>query len=496
METLIVSDLHLSEAQAESRRGPLWMAYKRREFFVDQDFARLVDWAVARAAGPIELVLNGDVFDFDNVLQLPSHPPGEVDWLARLRGLSSEEWMSCHKIDCILREHPLWIAAMRRLLAGGHRVVFVSGNHDAELCWPSVQARIRHALAPEGADEEALRFCSWFYLSGEDTFISHGHQFDPNCAVPDPIDPLIAVHGRPRVRIPFGNLAGRYMLNGMGYFNPHASDNYIMSGWQYVRFFYRYMLRSQPLLLWTWFWGALATLYIALTEHLRPALRDPLRVEEKVREVARSSNATPTMVRQLAALGEAPACTQPWAVVRELWLDRGLLLLGLMFAAWQVVLHINIAAHISPLWVLVPMAVMLPPYAVYARSVRSTVFSAPLLDPARADLVARITGARRAVFGHTHKPEHGKVGALEVINGGFWSPAFAEPECLRRIGTQTFVWLHGEARQAALMEWPAGSNEPRPYLPPDDTAPENTSAQPHELVAAPNQPPLPSGRAA
>ena len=53
--------------------------------------------------------------------------------------------------------------------------------------------------------------------------------------------------GKPRVRIPFGDLAARYMLNGMGYFNPHQSENYIMSAVSYLRFFFRYMLRTQPL---------------------------------------------------------------------------------------------------------------------------------------------------------------------------------------------------------------------------------------------------------
>ena len=31
-----------------------------------------------------------------------------------------------------------------------------------------------------------------------DTFIAHGHLFDPYCTVPDPIHPLISVSGAPR----------------------------------------------------------------------------------------------------------------------------------------------------------------------------------------------------------------------------------------------------------------------------------------------------------
>ena len=83
---------------------------------------------------------------------------------------------------------------------------------------------------------------------------------------------------------------------------------------------------------------------------------------------------------------------------------------AVLVVAWQLVLHINIALPISPLWVLVPLALLLPPYALYASSVKSTVFVKPLLDERRAKLIARITGAKSVVFGHTHEP------CLELID--------------------------------------------------------------------------------
>ncbi|MBM4337494.1 MAG: hypothetical protein FJ108_16530 [Deltaproteobacteria bacterium] len=95
-----------------------------------------------------------------------------------------------------------------------------------------------------GGDTTRVRFCEWFYVSDGDTFVTHGHQYDPYCAA-DPVHPLIEVRGKSRVRIPFGDLANRFMLNGMGYFNPHATNNYIMSGKQYVRFFFKYMVRTE-----------------------------------------------------------------------------------------------------------------------------------------------------------------------------------------------------------------------------------------------------------
>jgi hypothetical protein len=196
------------------------------------------------------------------------------------------------------------------------------------------------------------------------------------------------------VRVPFGDLAGRYMLNGMGYFNPHAADNYIMTARSYLRFFWKYMVRTQPLLIWTWFWGALVTWWITLTEFWRPAMRDPLLVEEKDRTIARRANATPEMVRRLDAIHVPSSSTHPIAVMRELWLDRGILLIGVLFGAWMIILTINVALPISLLWFFVPLAILLWPFIMYAASVKHSVFTAPLLDDGRAALVERITGAR------------------------------------------------------------------------------------------------------
>ena len=88
--TFIVSDMHLSEAQEVDPDRPFWMAYKYREFFIDDDFAKFLDYIQEQVDGPIELILNGDIFDFDNVTAIPDGR-NHIDWLERIRGLGSEE---------------------------------------------------------------------------------------------------------------------------------------------------------------------------------------------------------------------------------------------------------------------------------------------------------------------------------------------------------------------------------------------------------------------
>lgn len=125
MHTIVLSDMHLSETVAPEPKRPLWMAYKHREHFIDEDFARLLAHFDQHLDGPIELVLNGDVFDFDNVTQLPDDPEGRIDWLSRLRGLASEEWMSNFKMRCIIADHGPWFEALAHFIECGHRVVFI-----------------------------------------------------------------------------------------------------------------------------------------------------------------------------------------------------------------------------------------------------------------------------------------------------------------------------------------------------------------------------------
>ena len=148
LHTYVVSDMHLSEAQEPDPRRPMWMAYKRREFFIDEEFAAFLEHIAEKATGPVELLLNGDIFDFDNVTTVPTKDH-QVEWLERSRGLGSEEWKSQFKMQCIIEDHPRWFEALGLFIARGHRAVFIVGNHDVEIYWPSVQRKIGRASCRE-----------------------------------------------------------------------------------------------------------------------------------------------------------------------------------------------------------------------------------------------------------------------------------------------------------------------------------------------------------
>ncbi len=457
--TFVVSDLHLSEAERSHPGNPLWKRYKRPRHFVDKSFKRFLEHARAAAAGSLELVFNGDVFDFDSTMALPERPAFAVSWLERRRGLTAQEVRSRYKMSVILEDHPVWLAAVREWVLAGNRVVFVVGNHDLELHWPAVRAELIHWLRlPEG-DAARVRFCEWFYVANGDTLIEHGNQYDPYCVCPNPVHPMVRKRGAEYVRLPFGNLAGRFMLNGMGLFNPHVDSSFIKSSFfEYVKFFYQYLLRVQPLLGWTWFWSSIVTFLYALEEALLPPVKDsPLDFENRVEDIAARANATPRVVRSLAQLHAHPAVLSPLKVMRELWLDRALLVVLALLTSFELTLVVKVWVAV-PLWTFVaPFAVLMPWVIRYARGVESENEEAQRGAIEKLDLSSQIAGVNRVVHGHTHKQAHRWIKGVELINTGTWSPAFEDVECTKPFGLKCFAWIRpgapGGPREATLYEW-------------------------------------------
>src|ERR1051326_6569564 len=125
--TLVVSDLHMGD----NNPG---------DDFVDENgqFAKFVREQAGTPearAGEVELIINGDFLEFVQVYpQAFSLSPPDY-WC------SEEE--SVAKVDCILKAYTDIFAALKEFQRSGNRVTLFAGNHDVDLYWPTVQARIR-----------------------------------------------------------------------------------------------------------------------------------------------------------------------------------------------------------------------------------------------------------------------------------------------------------------------------------------------------------------
>ena len=463
--TIVVSDIHLADAEKPHLRNPLWKRFKLPEHFIDDSFKKFLEHVQKEISEPIELVLNGDIFDFDSVMAIPKDSNFKVTWLERLRGLASEEPKSRFKMKVILDTHAVWVNSIRDFVKAGNRVIFVIGNHDLELHWPSVQQDILERLELTKEQQDLVRFCEWFYISNRDTLIEHGNQHDAYCLCNNPINPLIKKGSKILVRLPFGNLAGRYMINGMGLMNPHAGTFIKSSAWEYVLFYFKYVVRTEPLLLWSWFWGAFATLLVSITEGFLPAMRDPLTMNTRLEEIAEKANASVLMVLSIRAVHAHPAIFNPFKILRELWLDRVLLLFLIMFGSFQFFSILNIITPISLWWTMVPAVLCMPLFISYARSVQSEVDSTQMMAYDAVPMSARIARVKRVIQGHIHIEAHTEVEQVEVLNTGTWSPAYHDVECTQPFGRKCFAWIKvdptdpNKSRTAELYEWKGQSEQ-------------------------------------
>lgn len=461
--TAIISDLHLTDPEPPRHkvksRHPLWKKFKTKEFYIDEPLSLFLQHIQSEASGAqVELVLNGDIFDFDSVMSLPEKPVYKVNWLETRRGLFPRQEKSLFKIKVILEEHKEFIDGLRDFINNGHKVVIIPGNHDVELHFPEVQEYIKEVFNLPEDRKSNLVFTSWFYISNKDTLIEHGHQQDPYCICENPLNPFLLDYNELSVRLPFGNVACRYMMNGLGLFNPHVEKNYIMSVPEYIRFFLKYLITAQPLIMWTWLWGSVATLWHVTLDRFAISFKGDISQETRVNNAAVNSQATPAMVRQLHELFVVPATNNPILIAKELWLDRLFLILFSFYVMYSIVAMMNDYLGISLWWVFLPFALFIPFFLFYARSVTSLVSEYKEPSETLLSRQAEIAGVKRVVYGHTHIPRHEYYGFVEHLNSGTWSPAFTDVECTITHERNNYVWItpdpeNPSARKAELLQF-------------------------------------------
>lgn len=453
IHTIILSDLHLSDAEPLDSKKPLWKKFKNKNYFIDaffNDFLKKVEKPNCQN----ELVLNGDIFDFDSVMAINKELI-QRDYEVKF-GHSPFEEGSIFKIDTILKEHIVWVNTIRDFIKNGNKVIFVIGNHDLELMWNGVQKKILEHLALTKDERKRVIFCEWFYVSNQDTLIEHGNQYDPYCMTLDPINPLIKKNGRYILRLPFGNLANRFMINVMGLKNPHDDSSYVKTFKEFVKYFFKYELKMQPLIVIDWLNGALKTLLYSVGESFLPRVKDPHSLHLKIKNIAKKANVSVETVLKLRENHAHPAVRNPLVIIRELWLDRAFLLLLLILFSWQIFTTIAVFISISFLWFFLPLSILLMFFGYYANGVHSDIKTNQSLALKQSIISAKICKVKRVVLGHTHHAFHKKIKNYEVLNTGTWSRFFSDVECNVEKSQFHFVILSsrdGKERTSKLYEY-------------------------------------------
>lgn len=429
-KTIVLSDVHLSQAHPEDPADPLWMRYRRAVHHPDDDFAGLVDHVLAELGegDRVELVFNGDLFDFDSpwvkdgTSSFDEHPP-------------TDEGCTRH-MELMLADHPVFSSAVAKLLARGpHEVTFLSGNHDIELYWPGVRNAIRTELvrravedhgAPPSAREDIgdrIRFRSWFHISSDRIYFEHGSQYDIHNSVRTAAVPVTLDGGQ--IHPVLGKLAFRRTGARMGYFNPYYEETFYMGLTGYLRHFWQFYARSKNRhIIRTWASGALSTIKEILRHrHMNERLEEARAAVR--REVG--DHLTDDQIDQTHVLRVRPAEETMLPIFRELWVDRIAIVSFIIVLTSVVALVGGLKAALIALGV---EAALFTIYEVLTPKpdVR-TYDSAPdtvlnLLD---------IHQVRAICMGHTHRPFTRFTDKGLYANSGAWCPAFEDQMCTKPV---------------------------------------------------------------
>ncbi len=249
---LVVSDLHLSEG-LDLASGKF---SRLEDFLFDDAFARFLRYheeirGQPRFGGrPWLLIINGDLFDFLQVVSLPQEGRllQAVRGLERLRELSinerdyglgttaeESEW----KLKQIARGHQRFFAVLGWFVARGNHIAVIKGNHDIELHWSQVQERtvteIMRAYTrewlmlddgPPVAPEEFqahIHFYPWFYYEPGQVYVEHGGQYEAADHFRDYLNPVLPEDPE-RIELPWGSLFVRYLFNKVEDVHPFADN--------------------------------------------------------------------------------------------------------------------------------------------------------------------------------------------------------------------------------------------------------------------------------
>ncbi len=426
--TVVLSDLHLWEAVAGDG---LWLRYRQRKYFPDAALVALFRTLCEQCEpGSIELVLNGDVFDFDI-----ARPDGE-------QAPPRDERSAVQRMHSILDDHELFLDGLASLLIAGHTVVFIAGNHDLPLALSTVRAalseRIERALRRVSSDEGAVRermervlHKGWFHRTRDGVHIEHGQQYDAYTSVPHPLWPIATK--RPELQQTLGSLTMRYLIGRLGYFNPNVDESFLLSLGGYFAHWVRYYLFTKRSLALRWLFGTLQVAVRLLRDTERKSA--PREAVSLVRAAQETGAAMPQLIEH--AYLEQPAALRRAA--RLLCLDRFAQAVALLIAL--AIFSVDRAAG----WLALSLTLAL-----------ATVFHFVLPEGELAEnyrhvraaqrSIARIYGARAVVFGHTHIAEGQWEHGVFFGNCGSWAPMYLDIACTHAVqSSQPFVWLRTDA---------------------------------------------------
>ncbi len=468
-DLVVLSDLHLGRGRRLATKR--W--HRLETFLYDDDFLAFCRWLCRQQAArgaPLALVLNGDTFDFLRIE--PDPAPGARGPERRFGPPPTGEGAARMAAD-ILAGHPAFVDGLAEVLAAGHEVILLPGNHDLELQLDPVQAEVRAAvaarLAAAGAEGAAsrLRFEPWFLHEPGRAWIEHGCQYDPENAFRFHLRRGLAADAEAeaaRRDMPLGNFFQKYLYNAFGHITfivPSSRANY-----RYLRWLVAYRPRLLLRVLWSH-----APFLVQVLRRLAAAAADPgwqdaaaAAHEAELTRLAAASGLGGRLreVDRLKATG-ADAARAAAGILRQaakLLAGTGLALLvglGALAGASAAIDALQFGAG----WkALLSLSLYLLAGAGVAAGLVAAAVRMPADEPPRplqdaADRIGALLDVPVVAFGHTHEEVVAPLrrpGGGWYFNTGTWIAVFTHDVLVPRARVQ-FTFLSVRGAEAELLQW-------------------------------------------
>jgi len=485
---VVLSDLHLGAGLLPQTRR--WS--RLEDFFYDRELAAFIDHLCETYIdnGPgLRLVLNGDCFDFLTVAETPDKQQARelgvrLSRPVRKFGLPYTAGASVWKLDRIVGGHAVAFDALARLLLRGGELVTLPGNHDPELFFPEVQARLAEHLVERaraqdpGCDQQALRarlHCeAWFWHEPGRVFIEHGHQYDETNVVSHLLHPLVpGTRGEPEIDVPLGSFFVRFLHNGLKRKNPYMRN--FVSLAHYLEF-----IGSQNII------QSLRQSYRNATFLLRAIAETPLwtgprtqkmfRKHHEEREALASSSGIGDGLMGLEALWPLEMARTKARLTRKLVFPAlrqagiaGLAVFATIYL-WSLTFNLILAvpwlaegpfakAGWLALFAVLTFVAVAVSVRTLGRLLRSTTEASFGSLQQTADKVAQLTKVPNICMGHTHLADRARLASgAEYANSGTWTAMQGPWNQIHPRGMQ-FTYARLDDKGLHLRRWEHPSRE-------------------------------------
>jgi UDP-2,3-diacylglucosamine pyrophosphatase LpxH len=487
---LVLSDLHLNEG-LDPETGK---TSRLEDFFRDDAFARFLRYHEGikdqpRFGGrPWLLILNGDVFDFLQVVSLPRNglPLRTVKGVDQRSDLTANEQRyglgttaleSEWKLKQIAKGHQRFFAALGWFVARGNQVALVRGNHDVELFWEQVQERFvvetRRAdtrrWVREGGDppasaeayDQRIRFYPWIYHVPERIYVEHGCQYEAANHFRDFMHPVL-VDDPERIELPWGSLFVRYLFNRVEDIHPFADNVKPLT--RYLSWAFRKSpLKTMEVLLGRG-WIFLRALWMAGQKATKSAMVSEAKKETTSEE---KTPLPPDVTERITALADRRVASSWQGWVGSLLQSLISLMAALIVVAFLGLAGVTLFLTRRPWWVagLYAGAAVL---SAFLRRALLQTFSSFLRPDNLADLAYQLEqilapGQKVPIIalGHYHRPAVERLEDTWYVNTGAWVPIYEREGPVEGREALTFLRdAYGHQGTPELLRWDDAGGAP------------------------------------